>query len=70
VAQDTEIHKALYSGPATQDPEMRVVPNLAVSWRTLDSTHWEFKLRPGVVFHDGAPLTADDIVFTYTMYAN
>ena len=44
---------------------MKVVPDLAVSWRTIDDTHWEFKLRPGVIFHDGTPLTADDVVFTY-----
>lgn len=66
LTSNTEIHKALYSGLVTQDAEMRVVPDLAVSWKTLDTTHWEFKLRPGVVFHDGTPLTADDIVFTYT----
>jgi peptide/nickel transport system substrate-binding protein len=62
---NTEIHKGIYSGLVTQDAGMNVVPDLAMSWRTIDDTHWEFKLRPGVVFHDGTPLTADDIVFTY-----
>src|SRR5580658_2129756 len=65
LTSNTEIHKGIYSGLVTQDAEMKVVPDLAASWRTLDDTHWEFKLRPGVTFHDGTPLTADDVVFTY-----
>src|SRR5471032_3300516 len=65
LTSNTEIHKGIYSGLVTQDADMKVVPDLAVSWRTIDDTHWEFKLRPGVSFHDGTPLTADDVVFTY-----
>jgi peptide/nickel transport system substrate-binding protein len=65
LTSNTEIHKGLYSGLVTQDADMKVVPDLAASWRTLDDTHWEFKLKPGVIFHDGTPLTADDVVFTY-----
>ncbi len=65
LTSNTEIHKAIYSGLVTQDANMKVVPDLAVSWRTIDDTHWEFKLRPGVTFQDGTPLTADDVVFTY-----
>jgi peptide/nickel transport system substrate-binding protein len=39
---------------------------LATSWRTLpnDPTVWEFKLRPNVKFHNGAIMTADDVVFS------
>ncbi len=40
-------------------------PLLAESWTTPDPTTWVFKLRPGVQFHDGTPLTADDVVFSY-----
>jgi peptide/nickel transport system substrate-binding protein len=39
-------------------------PGLAVSWRLVEPTAWEFELRPGVTFHDGAPFTADDVVFS------
>jgi peptide/nickel transport system substrate-binding protein len=65
LTSNTEIHKGIYSGLVTQDANMKVVPDLAVSWRTIDATHWEFRLRPGVTFQDGTPLTAADVVFTY-----
>jgi peptide/nickel transport system substrate-binding protein len=34
---------------------------LATSWRAVNDTTWEFTLRPGVKFHDGSPLTAEDV---------
>jgi peptide/nickel transport system substrate-binding protein len=46
------------------DRNGRLIPGLAISWRTVDPTTWEFKLRPNVRFHDGSPLTADDVVFS------
>ena len=70
LTSNTEIHKGLYSGLITQDADMNIVPDLATTWRTIVATHREFKLRPGVVFHDGTPLTADDIVFTYERARN
>ena len=39
----------------------RVGPNLATSWKTIDDTTWEVKLRQGVKFHDGSPFTAKDV---------
>jgi peptide/nickel transport system substrate-binding protein len=36
-------------------------PSLATAWEQLDDTTWEFTLRDDVVFHDGQPLTADDV---------
>ena len=39
----------------------KVGPSLATSWRTLDDTTWEVKLRQGVKFHDGSPFTARDV---------
>ena len=37
---------------------------LATSWKSVNDTTWEFALRPGVKFHDGAPLTAEDVKAT------
>jgi len=46
------------------DPQTRLIPGLAESWRVLDAKTWEFTLRRGVIFHDGTPLTAEDVAFS------
>ncbi|MBI2960926.1 MAG: ABC transporter substrate-binding protein [Betaproteobacteria bacterium] len=46
------------------DENTRLVPGLALSWRAVDPTTWEFRLRKGVKFHDGSDFTADDAVFS------
>lgn len=44
-----------------QDYSLR--PVLATSWRpNADASQWTFRIRQGVVFSDGSPLTADDVV--------
>ncbi len=44
------------------DAAQKPVPGLALSWRALDATTWEFALRPGVRFSDGSPLEAEDVL--------
>ncbi len=70
LTSNTEIDKLIYSGLVTQDANLKVIPDLAVSWRTIDETHWEFKLRTGVKWQDGSPFTADDVVFSYQRARN
>jgi peptide/nickel transport system substrate-binding protein len=43
----------------------KVGPSLATSWRALDETTWEVKLRQGVKFHDGSPFSAKDVKATF-----
>ena len=43
----------------------KVIPNLAISWKTIDDTTWEVKLRQGVKFHDGTPFTSKDVKATF-----
>jgi peptide/nickel transport system substrate-binding protein len=51
----------------TQDAKLQVLPDLATRWESSpDLKVWTFYLRSGVKFHDGAPFTAADVVFTYT----
>ena len=40
-------------------------PGLAESWKLVSPESLEFKIRKGVVFHDGTPLRADDVVFSF-----
>lgn len=47
-----------------QGADLKVTPVLAESWRTLDPTTWEFKLRRGVKFHNGDEFTSDDVKWT------
>ena len=57
-------HENLFERLTHQDETGKVVPQLATSWRLVDPTTWEFRLRPNVRFHDGSPFTAEDVVFT------
>ncbi|MBF0306180.1 MAG: ABC transporter substrate-binding protein [Alphaproteobacteria bacterium] len=42
-----------------------VSPGLALSWRVLNPTTWEFVLRQDVSFHDGSPFGAEDVVASF-----
>jgi peptide/nickel transport system substrate-binding protein len=46
------------------DSDLAIVPQLALDWKPLDSTTWEFGLRLAVTFHDGTPFTAEDVLFS------
>jgi peptide/nickel transport system substrate-binding protein len=46
------------------DSQGVVQPNLAESWNQPDQRTYEFKLRPGVKFSDGTPVTAEDAAFS------
>jgi peptide/nickel transport system substrate-binding protein len=54
----------LFDNLVTVGPDLTLQPGLATTWTLLDDRTWEFKLRPGVTFHNGDPLTARDVAFT------
>jgi peptide/nickel transport system substrate-binding protein len=60
----------MFDALVLQDENQTLVPGLAVSWRAVDDTTWEFKLRENVKFHDGTPFTADDVLFTFERAPN
>jgi peptide/nickel transport system substrate-binding protein len=50
-------------------PGHKMAPSLAESWtESADGLVYEFKLRRGVKFHNGDPVTADDVKFSYDRY--
>ncbi|MBL8697199.1 MAG: ABC transporter substrate-binding protein [Alphaproteobacteria bacterium] len=60
----------IYDRLIHHDARQRPVPGLAVSWSALDELTWEFRLRPGVRFHDGSAFGADDVVATFARAPN
>ncbi len=69
LANDTTARRVIeqvYDGLIELDPQLQPRPALAESWTQTSPTVWVFKLRRNVRFHDGSPLTAADVVFTYT----
>ncbi|WP_011581284.1 MULTISPECIES: ABC transporter substrate-binding protein [Chelativorans] len=54
----------IVEGLTRLDPQTGVVqPLLATEWTRADDNNWLFTIRPGVTFHDGAPLDAEAVVF-------
>ncbi len=58
------ILKNIFDSLTIRDVEMSLVPQLAESWKALNETSWEFKLRKGVKFHNDEEFTAEDAKFS------
>ena len=57
-------HYMVYSGLTQFDPQMRARLALAEAIETRDRIRWAVRLRKGVTFHDGSPLTPADVVYS------
>ena len=55
----------VYEGLVRYNKQFVPEPALAASWTRIDATTWRFALRRNVLFHDGSPFTADDVVFSF-----
>jgi peptide/nickel transport system substrate-binding protein len=64
-----DIAGLVYDGLVRYDKDLRLEGDLAESWEiSADNLTITFHLRPGVKWHDGAPFTAADVLFTYQLY--
>ncbi|MCL6654715.1 peptide ABC transporter substrate-binding protein [Agrobacterium rubi] len=59
-----EAMKHIYDSLIKSGNNLELEPGLATSWTAIDDNTWEFKLRPGVKFHDGSDFTAEDVKFS------
>jgi len=59
----------LQPGASPIDPSA-YLPRLSDHWERMDSLTWRFHLRPGARWHDGRPVTAEDVVFSFGVYTD
>jgi peptide/nickel transport system substrate-binding protein len=60
-----KVYQLVYDNLLNLDDTLRVAPGLATHWEQPDSTTYVVHLRPGVRFHDGRELTAEDVAYTF-----
>ncbi|MBC7299219.1 MAG: ABC transporter substrate-binding protein, partial [Demequina sp.] len=66
-----EVLENVYDTLVEPDDSLEMQPALAESWDISDDQlTWTFTLRQGVTFHDGSPLTADDVAYSYNRIIN
>ncbi|HWT81254.1 MAG TPA: ABC transporter substrate-binding protein, partial [Candidatus Methylomirabilis sp.] len=61
---DTSITFNLYDNLLSRHRDGKLYPSLATEWKLVNPTWWQFKLRSGVKFHNGDPLTSADVKFS------
>jgi peptide/nickel transport system substrate-binding protein len=62
---DILISEQMYHHLTFIDTSNKPVPDLATSWSSTDGKVWTFKLASGILFSNGKPVTAEDVVFSY-----
>src|SRR5690606_5878565 len=59
------IYQAVFDPFIAQDPDLSFIPGLLTEWGwNEDRTQIHLTVRDGAVWHDGTPVTADDVVFS------
>ncbi|MDQ4096481.1 MAG: ABC transporter substrate-binding protein, partial [Actinomycetota bacterium] len=61
-----EVNVNVYEPLLSLGSDFSLRPGLAERWELVGPTTWRFHLRPGVMFHDGRPFGADDVVWSWS----
>jgi peptide/nickel transport system substrate-binding protein len=69
LAEDYTLYDLMYDSPISIDFEGAFIPELASDWSVSDDgLTWTMTIREGVTFHDGSPLTAEDVAYSISLY--
>src|ERR1700726_2209385 len=61
---ELQLYISVFDTVTRRDLDYKLAPSVAESWKLINDTTWQFKLRQGIKFHNGDPLTADDVKFS------
>ena len=64
VGANQVVSSMIFESLLNADAAMRPTAGLAESWKLAADDVWEFHIRPGATFHDGSPVTAEDVRFS------
>ena len=67
---NNNIAEHIFDKLVQMDPDSKIIPGLATSWKPIDDKTWEFKLRKGAKFTNGVEVTAEDVVFSIDRVPN
>ena len=68
VMNEMNFNNAVFDKLFLFDAQGNAIPRLAASYRLINDTTWEFKLRKGVKFHNGDSFSATDVKFSVERY--
>ncbi len=58
------VYRNIFDNMVTRDNQGVIIPAVATSWKVLSDTQTEFTIRKDIKFHDGTPLTPEDVVYS------
>ncbi|WP_179379700.1 ABC transporter substrate-binding protein [Jannaschia marina] len=58
------VYRNVFDNLVTRDNAGEIVPQVAIGWEQVSDTEMAFTIREGITFHDGEPLTAEDVVYS------
>jgi peptide/nickel transport system substrate-binding protein len=64
------VYRNIFDNLVTRDASGKIVPQIATAWKYRSSNEIEFSIRGGVKFHDGSPLTVEDVVYSVKRITN